>query len=938
MNKRFIALILSLLMAFSVLSIPTFANHYGFQDEYEYTTNDYITDEQIFILNKLGISRNWSNISEMGSRHDEPLTRHFMAWYTVLIAKLNVEYPSNYETLFKDLSSEHEYYAEMKAVVKAGYMNGDGNGYFRPNDLITTKEAATVLLRVLGYSPYIEALGVDKILLRTNILDGIEPEGTVTQAKFLRMVFNALNSPALKSTSYKLLEDGNTDIEYVIDETYLGFEHLYGIKHEIGIVDALVGTTLIDSSSDLKDGQIGISGITYEYNGDASAFFGYKVNYFYRDKGEVGRELIYMHKSDKNQELVLTHDVLDGFSDGVYSYEQNNSTKRIALSNDTRVIYNGAANPNFIPSEMVPDFGSVTLINNDSDRDYDVVKIESYKFFISSRIDTTNLKIYTNTYKVADLINLREYDQYQFFMDEEEIGIEKLRNGNLLAVRFPSENAKHRKISIDAAKVTKSKVEVVSIKEDTFVAGKDTYTLWNKLDDYATIKLGTIYNLYVFRDQVVAVVEGDISGMENAYLINFGVSDEAFGNSAKAAVVDMAGNYLVYDVAEKVVLDGTALTNMNTAKTRLLASAQQSARIAALASKALEDTAPVAQPIMIGFNKNGEINKIDTYYYDSSKEDASSLQQLGAIYDDGTGAVLLKDTSVTYSNLNNSLYYTSTTPETHVALFPTNVEILSVPATDIFNKDKYTTGALQNEKSYYIDLSNFDADSDTPQAAFAYSLDDGYDRYWSGGYMVVAELYEELNEDGEVDYVVKAYKKGELIKYTADKELFALINVGDLWSFSADKYNHIELADNPKATHNLFSMSLPLIPDTADGRAATYTMTTITPGAPSRYSMLSGYVIGTVMRSESGFGKIAVTAIPTDANFEADAENDSLICDYFNISNAAIFKYSENKGVPELTKSSAAELVSYAQDRNNPSVVLISAHRETVNQVIIIEQ
>jgi len=927
MNKRFLALILSLLMMFSVLNIPAFANHYGFQDEYEYTTNDYITNDQLYMLNKLGISRSWSSISELGSRHDEPITRHFMAWYTVLLSDIKAEYPSSYETLFKDLSSEHEYYSEIKAVVNAGYMNGDGDGYFRPNDLITTREAATVLLRVLGYAPYIDVVGVDKILLHTELLDGLEIEETITQAKLLRMIFNALNSPALKSTAYELLNNGDVDISYVIDESYLGFEHLFGIKHEIGILDATPETTLISAGSTLKSGQIAIAGTVYAYDGNAEEFLGYKVNYFYRDYKDDTKEIVYIHKSDKNEELVLTHDVINGFASGVYSYDKNNSTKRIALSNDTRVIFNGIASPSYPDDKMAPAFGKVTFINTDSDSSYEVVKVDSYEFYISSKIDETNEKIYTETYNNTDIIDLSTADSYKLLQDGSEVTFDKVRNGNLMAVRRSLPGCGYDKITIDVSKVTKSKVEVSAIKDDTFVAGKDTYTQWKKLKDYVTIKIGKIYNLYVFEDQVVAVIEGDVAGLDHAYLMDFGITEKSFSTAAKIASTDTAGNYLVYDVAEKVYIDGTPFTDMSVAKSRLLLSAPQSA--------GYTDSAPVAQPVMLGFNKDGQVNKIDTYVYAEGTEDEMSLQQLGYICTETTTEtdgsqtttdIYLKDTTVQYESNNPSLYYTAGgAPWRHIANVPTSVTVLFVPGADRFNKDEYRNRTFIATTDYKIDISNLDKDSGIPDVVYVYETEANAEvvRKWSSHYLI-ADLYEELNADGDLEYIVKAYQQGNLVNLTCDADLFAQLSVGDIWSLYPNKNNHITYSSV------LFEMNLPLPAD--EGSRKKFLMSD-----PDTLSGATGAMLGTVMHSESGFLKIAAAILPTDVDFASKVASDDYDYDYFTTGSATVFKYSNFRGVPTIEKTGMSDIVSYTQNPENPSIVLLSM-RGKAQQVIIIEQ
>ena len=63
------------------------------------------------------------------------------------------------DTAFQDLSTSHPYYEDMYVLIKLNVISGDQNGrYFPDNPLIYT-EAASMLVKALGYAPYAEAKG-----------------------------------------------------------------------------------------------------------------------------------------------------------------------------------------------------------------------------------------------------------------------------------------------------------------------------------------------------------------------------------------------------------------------------------------------------------------------------------------------------------------------------------------------------------------------------------------------------------------------------------------------------------------------------------------------------------------------------------------------------------------------------------------------------------
>jgi len=897
MHKRFLAGILSCLMVFSVFSTTIFANHYGFQEEFDYDTNEYVTNEEMFILNKVGISA-WASIDEMGARHNEPITRAFMAWYIARMKKLPTNAPTEYETIFKDLSSEYKYYSQIKAVVDAGYMIGNSDGYFRPNDLITTREAAIVLLRVLGYQQYISVAGVDKALKETNILDNLELEDSITQAKLHRMFFNALNSPAIKSGSLTKYLNGEVDIEFIIDESYLGFEHLYGIKHEMGILDAVKGTTLETSGDFLKDGEIGISGLTYSYGEDVSVLLGYKVNYFYEEKNEE-KEIIYLYKSEGNEDFVLTHEDIEGFQNGVYTYVDGNKTKQVGLSKDTKVIFNGVANPSYSKEEMVPKFGSVTFINNDKDKDYELVKVESYEFFIASRIDEAGKKIYTETYDVTDVLDFNGVDSYAFFSIDAKIDFDRLKIGNLLSVRRSSPNSAYKSVVLKAQKATKTKVEISSVKEDTVVAGGVTYKLWDGLP--IELKIGEYYNIYVLDDVVVAATEGDITDLEHAYLINYQTEDVPFADEAKIAAVNMNSEYVEYDVAKILYIDGVKQTSLDGARNILMNSATY--------SRGKSDVYPLAQPVMFGFNGNGEVNKIETYADADGNMDVGENAALTQYTTDSYGLT----TTAEYNSVNPNLH---TADAKNVSNISTSVKTLFIPKDDRFELDSYATGSFLGNTKYLLDISNRNDGSGVPEAIYIYEDQSIIDERIRWVYpCLVTELCTELDPDGEIQYVVKGYQQTSEVTMTCDKELFDRMDVGDLWFVFTNKNSHIiscleayTIKISELETPGLIvSMSSYIRPEKR------------------------GIVAGTLLANEGGFIKVCEAFPDENGNIDLNA-----FTEYYKTTNIQTFKYSVERGMPKIEKLNLNAAIPYSLDPENPSKVVLVL-RSGVRQLIIFE-
>ena len=77
---------------------------------------------------------------------DNSITR---AEFVVLVNK-SMGYTKTGNTYFSDVSTSHWAYNEIQKGVAAGYIRGDGNGTFRPDDPVSRQEAAVMISQICG--------------------------------------------------------------------------------------------------------------------------------------------------------------------------------------------------------------------------------------------------------------------------------------------------------------------------------------------------------------------------------------------------------------------------------------------------------------------------------------------------------------------------------------------------------------------------------------------------------------------------------------------------------------------------------------------------------------------------------------------------------------------------------------------------------------------
>lgn len=905
MMKRILAFILSLLLVMSSFSTLVFANSYGYSDNQSQETSEWITAEQLQLLYKLGASP-WETIKKMGAHVDAITTRSIMAYYVCNILNIGEPAPEAYDTLFKDVSTNHPDFASIKALSEAGIMNGDPTGHFRPDEPITTKETAIVLLRVLGYGPYMAVASVDKALLMTNIMDGIPMSDKITKPQALRMIYNALNSPAIRQSAFASIAGSDDwDISYIIDDEYSGFEHLYGIVHEIGVVDGVIGTDLQRVNTTRKENQVSIAGVTYTTDADLTDLLGFRVNYFYKKVDSGIPELFYHFVSDRNETFELIHNDIDGFSNGIYRYTRNNTEKKISLTAKTPVIFNGVANPSYDDAEMQPDFGKVTFIDNNADGTYDVVKVDSYEFYYASSINIKDKKIYDNESNPSKVLDFSTANDVIIKNGEKVLALDRLKVNSLLAVRRSSGNSNRDKVIVESYSVTLKADKVTAINKKSLTTTTGTYAKWQDLPE---LKLGTAYNFFMINDEIVYAIISKDGGPLYGYLVDLN-AEGTFATSMKFALTDFNGDAIFLDAAKTLYVDGTAYktnstTDVTSIRSVLNASAQESNGYSAVY--------PYAQPIKYVTNASGQLLKIDTVYQGINEDETA-----------------MKNAPETKGKLGNYYYYLSSYYDNSdkSILFgsaDSRTVTVRVPMTDRLNHEAYNAIYIGNGKTYSMDVIDRDEDSYVPEVIYIYYDNSSVPVSVEERPFVVADLRQELNEDGDVECIIEGYKAGQKVKYTGKKEVYDSLSVGDV----------VVLIENPQMEVLSYELLLDIDKVPAkDSRVLTLKNNTSSVAAPYQSSNDTRIVYGTLLAKDGQFLRVTQGLESDLGGLDVNWNTDN-----YKGGSASIIKYTVDRGLPTVTAGSGSDLIPYVLDPANPSVVAICITYSGVNQVYVIDK
>ena len=118
------------------------------------------------------------------------------------------------ELKFSDVVRDGWYVSHISGAVSLGLMQGDAEGTFRPNDVISRSEVVTVLMRVLGYDdPELGGTWPNKYLNKAREI-GLY-EGSLTAGECSRADAATLTATMLK---LPLAEEAVTDPEVAVDD------------------------------------------------------------------------------------------------------------------------------------------------------------------------------------------------------------------------------------------------------------------------------------------------------------------------------------------------------------------------------------------------------------------------------------------------------------------------------------------------------------------------------------------------------------------------------------------------------------------------------------------------------------------------------------------------------------------------------------------------
>lgn len=308
------------------------------------------------------------------------------------------------ELPYTDVSEQTEYYEDICSAYSLDIITDAPK--FNPTSMISPEDIAKMAMRAVDYERF---YGDDKAMSfadKYDIFKNVDiSKGYLTLGELIRTVENTLTVPYIE---YTLNADGSYSAE-IKDISYL-----YQNKHidvQNGIITA-IGYSSIYGDSELSDYEIEINRGKFNCNTEIDKdLLGKSIRaYIYDDKSDI--EIISVWEYRNNVQTLKYSEFEKAENNVLYTAESN----KYKVTAAAKVLYNGiyfGTNEKAVNELKYDKFDYITIIDNDDDNVYDVIKIYKSDTYIvksisgySERID---LKYNYDSIEIRDnIVNIHK--------------------------------------------------------------------------------------------------------------------------------------------------------------------------------------------------------------------------------------------------------------------------------------------------------------------------------------------------------------------------------------------------------------------------------------------------------------------------------------------------------------------------------------------------
>lgn len=696
--------ITSIALAFLILinsSVVVFAGNKGkYNSEY--------LSESLEILQALGLQSN-TDLSKVDVNVE--VTRAQWAQAVAELIQADLSASGDDTVYFYDVPKSHYAAKAINYLASLGAVSGYNN-IFNPDEPVTTAAAVKMLFNGLGFANYCELRGgfPEGYLLTAKdakLFEGITVSDILTEKDMIIILRNVLtvelsmNFSSGGKQSFTINSDG--------DEKSTLLYRYYKAYFGEGRVTA-VGPISIYEGESTAEGNVIIDGTTFMADTESLyPILGEEIDYIYRDD-----EIIWSRSNGDTEVFVLT----DGYANEIaydernfsikYKPEGSGTTKKVSLAQNVGIIYNNEIYSGNLGDVINNSVKEIRFLKTDKSSGYDIAIIKGYKSIFVSGVDTSE-----NVYGSNNEIISIDSNDYELFRVYNMFGARQsasyITKDSLLSV-FKSESGKYVDIYVNNSPA-KGKVERMS--SDEICIDGEVY----KVKGEAVlngVRLGD--NVAVYCD--IAGYAGYIKSLETSNRYAY-LAKMSFGEGRLyLRIFGEDGVMNRYDIDYRITVDGKKMDPEKAYNT-------------------LVEKRAVGQVVIFG-EKDEKLSFIET---------ASGNRSLYIEYP-----------------MSELTYWTKGVYRMGAkVIFDTKTKIFSVPSMDSNDDDEYSVLSVtqlksdSGLKSYNVESYRTTKDFGTADAMLIKGAEFNTPTTTQNHY-IVERITQEVNESGEVAWVIYAYK------------------------------------------------------------------------------------------------------------------------------------------------------------------------------------
>lgn len=399
----------------------------------------------------------------------------------------------------------------------------------------------------------------------------------------------------LDSNALSISFEGNeTTYRILQDKTLLN--SLLDIKRVKGRMTANTVTAIMGDTDGNKSIKIDKMPYSVESN-DYNNFIGMNVVAYISDYDGDDPTAVYVYAGNNDIVEFSASDISNKSTAGKYVVEPDNGkSKTYRVSEEAEYIYNGILSNDLTAAEIMPQKGKITLLDNNGDGLYDIVKIVSIRDIVVSSINIDERKI---SGKQGITAELNSCDTIVVNSEENIKSIDKIKKHDVVSLAI-SKDKSYAELYVVRGYIEGS---VDSINDERVVINGMEY----KSD--VTLERGATGSFYQNMYGNIIYFESKLSGDINYGLIYKIATDDA-DDIVTCEIFNSAGEFETFEFAKIVKVDGNSYKGENQKKIK-----------DDIMSTGVNGT--YVQLIRYSLNSEGKLTMIDT---EKPDEDAKSLK------------------------------------------------------------------------------------------------------------------------------------------------------------------------------------------------------------------------------------------------------------------------------------------------------------------------